>query len=94
MDEFQRNGGEVPMNLSDTTRSSEKLAEDFRFSIKNDKEKELNVQVILRCRPSSEEEEANFSMPAVITCNELRGEVLAIQNIGNKQIERSFAFDK
>ncbi|KAH0470314.1 hypothetical protein IEQ34_000037 [Dendrobium chrysotoxum] len=33
-------------------------------------------------------------MPTVISCNELRGEVLAIQKIGNKQIDRTFVFDK
>lgn len=30
----------------------------------------------------------------VISCNELRREVTAIQNIANKQIDRTFAFDK
>ncbi|KAG0501186.1 hypothetical protein HPP92_001258 [Vanilla planifolia] len=33
-------------------------------------------------------------MPAVVTCNELRREVLAIQNIANKQIDKTFVFDK
>ena len=32
--------------------------------------------------------------PVVISCNEGRREVSAIQNIANKQIDRSFFFDK
>ena len=32
--------------------------------------------------------------PVVITCNDNRREVSAIQNIANKQIDRTFAFDK
>ncbi|KAL0929137.1 hypothetical protein M5K25_001079 [Dendrobium thyrsiflorum] len=79
MEGIQRKGGEVPMNLS---RSS---------CNRNDKEKDLNVQVVLR--PLSEEE-AICRRPTVISCNELRGEVLAIQKIGNKQIDRTFVFDK
>ncbi|KAI0531431.1 hypothetical protein KFK09_000986 [Dendrobium nobile] len=81
MEGIQRKGGEVPMNLSHSSCN------------RNDKEKDLNVQVVLRCRPLSEEE-AICRMPTVISCNELRGEVLAIQKIGNKQIDRTFVFDK
>lgn len=32
--------------------------------------------------------------PVVIACNEGRREVSAVQNIANKQIDRSFFFDK
>lgn len=32
--------------------------------------------------------------PVVISCHESRREVSAIQNIANKQIDRTFAFDK
>lgn len=44
-------------------------------------------------RPLSEEEES-LRMPVVISCNEMRREVLTVQNIGNKQIDRTFVFDK
>lgn len=60
---------------------------------KNEKDKGVNVQVILRCRPLSEEEQS-LGLPSVITCNEMRREVLAIQNIPNKQNDRTFVFDK
>lgn len=45
------------------------------------------------CRPLSEEE-LRVHTPVVISCNEGRREVSAIQNIANKQIDRTFAFDK
>ncbi|KAK8946121.1 125 kDa kinesin-related protein [Platanthera guangdongensis] len=53
----------------------------------------VNVQVVLRCRPLSEEDEISRT-PTVVTCDELKGEVLAIRSIGNKQTERAFVFDK
>ncbi|CAL4903139.1 unnamed protein product [Urochloa decumbens] len=60
---------------------------------KGDKEKGVNVQVILRCRPLSDEE-TKSNTPVVISCNERRREVAATQVIANKQIDRTFAFDK
>uniref|UniRef100_A0A0D9WC38 Kinesin motor domain-containing protein n=1 Tax=Leersia perrieri TaxID=77586 RepID=A0A0D9WC38_9ORYZ len=60
---------------------------------KGDKEKGVNVQVILRCRPMSDEE-TKSNTPIVISCNERRREVAATQIIANKQIDRTFAFDK
>ncbi|VAH01322.1 unnamed protein product [Triticum turgidum subsp. durum] len=60
---------------------------------KGDKEKGVNVQVILRCRPLSEDE-TKGNTPVVISCNERRREVAATQVIANKQIDRTFAFDK
>lgn len=45
------------------------------------------------CRPLSEDE-LRVNTPVVISCNEHRREVSAIQNIANKQIDRTFAFDK
>ncbi|KAM0849728.1 hypothetical protein ACQ4PT_053551 [Festuca glaucescens] len=53
----------------------------------------VNIQVLLRCRPLSEEE-LHINTPVVITCNEQRREVSAAQNIANKQIDRTFVFDK
>ncbi|KAG2624273.1 hypothetical protein PVAP13_3KG119900 [Panicum virgatum] len=60
---------------------------------KGDKEKGVNVQVILRCRPLSDEE-TKSNTPVVISCNERRREVAATQIIANKQIDRTFVFDK
>ncbi|XP_009792660.1 kinesin-like protein KIN-5D isoform X1 [Nicotiana sylvestris] len=95
----QRRGG--GLILQTPPRSSDKAAaRDLRsgegnnnMSGKHDKEKGVNVQVILRCRPLSEDE-IRLHTPVVISCNEGRREVSAIQNIANKQIDRTFAFDK
>ncbi|XP_073311252.1 kinesin-like protein KIN-5D [Primulina huaijiensis] len=92
-------GGMVPISPSHTPRSSDKAARDLRsgdgsLNGKNDKDKGgVNVQVIVRCRPLSEDEE-RVHTPVVISCNENRREVCAIQNIANKQIDRTFNFDK
>lgn len=53
----------------------------------------VNIQVLLRCRPLSGEE-LRSNTPVVITCNEQRREVSVAQNIANKQIDRTFLFDK
>ncbi|BDA48169.1 Kinesin-like protein KIN-5C [Coccomyxa sp. Obi] len=53
----------------------------------------VNVQVILRCRPLSKEEVSNGTHQ-VITCNERAREVTVSQNVGGKQLGRSFHFDK
>ena len=44
-------------------------------------------------RPLSDDE-MRVHTPVVISCNENRREVCAVQNIANKQIDRTFAFDK
>lgn len=44
-------------------------------------------------RPLSEDE-MRVHTPVVISCHESRREVCAVQNIANKQIDRTFAFDK
>ena len=44
-------------------------------------------------RPLSEEERRTGT-PVVITCNDQRREVSVAQNIANKQIDRTFVFDK
>lgn len=44
-------------------------------------------------RPLSDEE-TKSNTPVVISCNERRREVAATQIIANKQIDRTFAFDK
>ncbi|PSR90014.1 Kinesin-like protein [Actinidia chinensis var. chinensis] len=94
----QRRGGLVPLSPSQTPRSSDKVARDLRSgdgnsNSKHDRDKGVNVQVIVRCRPLSEDE-VRVHTPVVISCNENRREVSAIQNIANKQIDRNFLFDK
>ncbi|XP_010514907.1 PREDICTED: kinesin-like protein KIN-5D [Camelina sativa] len=94
----QRRGGIVSLSPAQTPRSSDKSARESRSSDsnssnRNDKEKGVNVQVILRCRPLSEDE-ARIHTPVVISCNENRREVAATQSIAGKHIDRHFAFDK
>ncbi|KAL6967423.1 Kinesin-like protein KIN-5D [Sarracenia purpurea var. burkii] len=94
----QRRGGLVSVSPSQTPRSSDKAARDLRSgdgnsSTKHDRDKGVNVQVIVRCRPLSEDE-LRLHTPVVISCNDLRREVSAIQSIANKQIDRTFLFDK
>ncbi|EEF29570.1 kinesin-like protein KIN-5D [Ricinus communis] len=97
----QRRGAAlVSLSPSQTPRSSDKAARDHMRSgdfnssnSKHDKEKGVNVQVIVRCRPLSDDE-LRVHTPVVISCNEGRREVSAIQNIANKQIDRTFLFDK
>ncbi|XP_041991078.1 kinesin-like protein KIN-5D [Salvia splendens] len=91
-------GGMVPISPSQTPRSSDKAGRDLRsgegsFNGKQDKEKGVNVQVIVRCRPLSEDE-ARIHTPVVISCNDNKREVCAVQTIANKQIDRTFLFDK
>ncbi|XP_050291706.1 kinesin-like protein KIN-5D [Quercus robur] len=94
----QRRGGLVSLSPAQTPRSSDKAVRDLRSgdsnsSSKNDKEKGVNVQVLVRCRPLSDDE-LRVHTPVVISCNENRREVCAVQSIANKQIDRTFAFDK
>ena len=52
-----------------------------------------NVQVLLRCRPMSKEEEA-AGVSQVIFTREMAREVAVVQNIAGKRMERTFTFDK
>uniref|UniRef100_A0A7N0UKJ5 Kinesin motor domain-containing protein n=1 Tax=Kalanchoe fedtschenkoi TaxID=63787 RepID=A0A7N0UKJ5_KALFE len=95
MESYKR-GGSVTLSPSQTPpRTGEKPARsaESNFSGRQDKEKGVNVQVLLRCRPLSDDE-ARVNTPVVISCNESRREVCAVQNIANKQIDRTFAFDR
>lgn len=88
----------MSLSPSQTPRSTDKPSRDLRqgdsnSSSKHDKDKGVNVQVIVRCRPLSEEE-ARIHTPVVISCHDNRREVCAVQNIANKQIDRTFLFDK
>ncbi|KAL0417786.1 UNVERIFIED_CONTAM: Kinesin-like protein KIN-5D [Sesamum radiatum] len=90
-------GGGTPKSPH-TPRSSDKVVRDLRsgdgsLSGKYDKDKGVNVQVIVRCRPLSVDE-TRLHTPVVISCHENRREVCAVQNIANKQIDRTFHFDK
>lgn len=63
------------------------------FPNRLEREKEVNVQVIVRCRPLTEEEQKSV-VPRVISCNEQRKEVNVFLNLANKQVDRVFNFDK
>ncbi|KAE8098577.1 hypothetical protein FH972_016630 [Carpinus fangiana] len=63
------------------------------MSGRHEKEKGVNVQVLLRCRPFSDEE-LRSNAPQVITCNEYSREVAVSQNIAGKHLDRVFTFDK
>ncbi|XP_077241300.1 P-loop containing nucleoside triphosphate hydrolases superfamily protein [Tasmannia lanceolata] len=63
------------------------------MSGRHEKEKGVNVQVLLRCRPFSEDELRN-NAPQVVTCNDYQREVSVSQSIAGKQIDRVFTFDK
>ncbi|OIW11363.1 hypothetical protein TanjilG_19619 [Lupinus angustifolius] len=63
------------------------------MSGRQEREKGVNVQVLLRCRPFSEEE-LRSNAPQVVTCNEFNREVAVSQNIAGKHIDRVFTFDK
>ncbi|EXB67891.1 125 kDa kinesin-related protein [Morus notabilis] len=62
-------------------------------STRPDRDKEVNIQVLLRCRPLSEEEQRS-NVQKVISCNEHKREVTVLQSVANKQIDRVFTFDK
>eukprot|EP00850_Spirogloea_muscicola_P011602 SM000072S21236 [mRNA] locus=s72:626059:632083:+ [translate_table: standard] len=60
---------------------------------RGDKDKGVNVQVLVRCRPSSAEEVRQNVVP-VIHCNEARKEVSTVQTVAGRQYDRVFTFDK
>ncbi|XP_011019903.1 PREDICTED: 125 kDa kinesin-related protein [Populus euphratica] len=62
-------------------------------SARQEKDKEVNVQVVLRCRPLSDEEQRT-NVSKVIACNEHKREVTVLHSISNKQVDRVFTFDK
>ncbi|KAL9227692.1 hypothetical protein vseg_003350 [Gypsophila vaccaria] len=63
------------------------------MSNRHEKEKGVNVQVLLRCRPFSDEELRN-NAPQVVSCNDYQREVSVSQNIAGKHFDRVFVFDK
>ncbi|KAI3696793.1 hypothetical protein L6452_29341 [Arctium lappa] len=54
---------------------------------------EVNIQVLLRCRPLSDDEQKS-NVPKAITCNEHKREVVILHNVANKQVDKVFTFDK
>ncbi|KAK1271234.1 putative 125 kDa kinesin-related protein [Acorus gramineus] len=56
---------------------------------RRDRDKEVNVQVVLRCRPLSDDEQ-RLNVQKVIICNEQKREV----TVSSKQIDKTFTFDK
>nr|GLL41005.1 kinesin-like protein KIN-5D [Ipomoea trifida] len=72
-----------------TLWSGEKPSRDSRLS----DDKPVNVKVVLRCRPPSEDE-VRAKAPLVISCDEEKQEVSAILNTNAKQTNRTFVFDK
>lgn len=58
-----------------------------------DKDKGVNVQVILRCRPFNEEE-LRVNAPQAILCHEARREVGVNLSVSNRLLDRTFTFDK
>lgn len=75
-----------------TPRLERRRPDSFSSRLDRDN-KEVNVQVILRCRPLSEEEQKS-NVPRVISCNEMRREVNVLHSVANKQVDRLFNFDK
>ncbi|KAL3825972.1 hypothetical protein ACJIZ3_022001 [Penstemon smallii] len=73
-------------------RRPDSRGSDWNFN-RQDKDKEVNVQVLLRCRPLSDDEQ-RLNVPKVITCNDNRREVTVLQSVGSKQVDRIFTFDK
>ncbi|KAK1426096.1 hypothetical protein QVD17_14764 [Tagetes erecta] len=84
----QRRGSFVPLSPTQMLWSSE----NGTFN-KDDKEKGVNVQVVLRCRPPSDDD-VREKIPTAVTCNEDKQEVVVTQNMGNKQSDKTFCFDK
>lgn len=76
---------------SDRGRGQFRLSDNM--SNHYDKDRGVNVQVLLRCRPLNEDE-LRANVPQVISCNEQRREVTVLQNVASKQIDRTFTFDK
>ncbi|KAJ4783167.1 Kinesin-like protein [Rhynchospora pubera] len=60
---------------------------------RQEKEKAVNVQVILRCRPFNDDE-LRTKAPQVVTCDESNREVSVTQSIAGKPMDRVFTFDK
>ncbi|KAK9068491.1 hypothetical protein SSX86_012605 [Deinandra increscens subsp. villosa] len=85
---IQRRGSLVPLSPTQMLWSSENGTCN-----RDDKDKGVNVQVVLRCRPFSDDD-VRAKTASVVTCNEGKQEVIVTQNMGNKQSDKTFCFDK
>ncbi|KAK7279432.1 hypothetical protein RJT34_24485 [Clitoria ternatea] len=74
-------------------RRPDSRGSDRNSNHRQDKDKETNVQVLLRCRPLSDDEQRS-NVPKVVSCNENKREVTVMQTLANKQVDRVFTFDK
>ncbi|KAJ4764113.1 Kinesin-like protein [Rhynchospora pubera] len=80
------------------TPRSERRVVDLRWadgnatSHKRDRDREVPVQVVLRCRPLNDDE-LRMNAQSVISCNEQKKEVTISQSI-LKQPDKTFTFDK
>ncbi|KAG9453650.1 hypothetical protein H6P81_006554 [Aristolochia fimbriata] len=97
-DQYRKSGLTlIPSPAPFLTPRPERRRLDARWAEGNlnryDKDKEVNVQVILRCRPLNDDEQ-RLNVPNVISCNEQKREVSISQNVAHKQVERAFTFDK
>ncbi|CAN1275073.1 Kinesin-like protein KIN-5B [Linum perenne] len=97
-DQFRKVGlGVVPSPIPFLTPRPERRRPDSRgsdwSSVRQDRDKEVNVQVLVRCRPLSDDEQ-RANVPRAISCNEQRREVTVLQSVANKQVDRAFTFDK
>nr|XP_043611181.1 kinesin-like protein KIN-5D [Erigeron canadensis] len=86
--QMKRSMSLVPLSPTQTLWSSENYG-----TTKDDKDKGVNVQVVLRCRPFSDDD-VKAKTASVVTCNEDKQEVIVTQNMGNKHIDKAFSFDK
>lgn len=82
---------QTPRRGLGTERSDSRFVENI--SARFDRDKGVNVQVLLRCRPFNEDE-LRANVPQVVSCNEQRLEVTLFQSLANKQVDRTFTFDK
>ncbi|XP_047962855.1 kinesin-like protein KIN-5B [Salvia hispanica] len=73
-------------------RRPDSRGSDWNYN-RSDKDKEMNVQVLLRCRPLTDDEQ-RLNMPYAITCNDSKREVTVSQTVGSKHVDRIFTFDK
>lgn len=96
-DHFRKLGSMIPSPAPFLTPRPERHRRDSKGfdwnSNRQEKDREVNVQVLLRCRPLNDDEQRS-NVPKVISCNEHKREVTVLQNIANKQLDRAFTFDK
>lgn len=58
----------------------------------SDRDREENVQVVLRCRPLNEEEQ-RANVQSAVSCNDMKREVTVLNSLF-KQADKTFTFDK